>query len=201
MFCSHMNNVCFLSGCLESGHTSLERKREGLREPTECPGQKDGWKKERLNLASCCQWLFFFFRFSPVVLHIFHFKDWLSAEVGQIITSDLPLTGSPSCHLIFIYGIIECWSWKGLGNYQCLLFTDVKSLAKKRQVIWPKIPLSVCRSMNEGGSQTSSLLCHKVVSMGTYLRIVEMWLVIGKFPISLIHKIDDTDCYICPGDI
>lgn len=61
MFCSHMNNVCFLSGYLESGHTSLERKREGLREPTECPGQKDGWKKERLNLASCCQWLFFFF--------------------------------------------------------------------------------------------------------------------------------------------
>lgn len=100
-------------------------------------GQKDGWKKERLNLASCCQWLFL--GSSPVVLHISHFKDWLSDEVGQIVASDFPLTGSPNCHLIFTYGIIECWSWKGLGNYQCLLFTDVKSLAKKGQVIWPII--------------------------------------------------------------
>lgn len=199
MFCSHMNNVCFLSGYLESGHTSLERKREGLREPMECLGQKAGWKKNRLNLTSCCQWLFLGLLLWFCIFLISK-TDYL-LRLAKLLPQISPSQDSPSCHLIFIYGIIECWSWKGLGNYQCLLFTDVKSLAKKGQVIWPIIPLSVCRSLNEGGSQTSSLLCHKVVSMGTYLRIVEMWSVIGKFPISLIHKIDDIGWYICLGDI
>ena len=126
---------------------------------------------------------------SPVVLHISPFKDsqLRSLSLWAKLLAQISPSQKLMFHLKFIDGIIGCWSWSELGNspvpspYRCEHF----SLEQESDL--DTTTLSDVRRSDEGGTLTTSSLCHKVVSFWTLLSFSRSVVSDSLGPHSLQH--------------